>query len=63
MSAQQGNRFEWKALLLNQSVHIGHNARKRVLFERRTGKKNQILRSRLRRISGPLDRKRLDIGK
>ena len=39
MGAQQGNRFEWKTLLLNQSVHIGRNGRKCVLFERRAGKK------------------------
>jgi hypothetical protein len=47
MGRQQGNGLDWKTLLLNQSVHIGHNGRERVLFERRTGKKNQILGSRL----------------
>jgi hypothetical protein len=40
MGTQQGNGLEWKALLLDQFVHISHNGRECVPFERRAGKKN-----------------------
>src|SRR5713226_1806501 len=63
MGTQQGNGLGWKALLLNQSVHISHKSSERVLFEWCTGKKNQIFRSRLSRLPWSLDRKGLDVGK
>ena len=63
MGCQQGNGLERKALLLNQFAHIRRNGREREPFERRTGKKNQILRSRRRRAPGSLDRKGFDMGK